>query len=214
MLVEERMKHPVLTITSDVPVQEALLRMKKDKVRRYPVVDKHGKLVGIVTESDLLNASPSDATTLSVWEINSLLSRITVERVMAKQVMTVKSDDTIEEAARIMADSKIGGLPVLRGEKLVGMITETDLFNIFIEMLGARVHGVRVTVQVPDQPGKLYDITGAIITLGGNISGMAAIQGEFAGTSAVTIKVSGVDCDGLKNALTPLVDRILDIREE
>jgi acetoin utilization protein AcuB len=214
MLVEERMKHPVLTITPEVPVQEALLRMKKEKVRRYPVVDKRGKLIGIVTESDLLNASPSEATTLSVWEINSLLSRITVERVMAKNVLTVKADDTIEEAARIMADSKVGGLPVLRGEKIVGMITETDLFNIFIEMLGARVPGVRVTVQVPDRPGRLNDLTGAICTLGGNISGMAAIQGEFAGTSAVTIKVSGVELTALKEALVPVVDKILDIREE
>jgi acetoin utilization protein AcuB len=214
MLVEERMKHPVLTITPEVPVQEALLRMKKDKVRRYPVVDKRGKLAGIVTESDLLNASPSEATTLSVWEINSLLSRITVERVMAKNVLTVKADDTIEEAARIMADSKVGGLPVLRGEKIVGMITETDLFNIFIEMLGARVPGVRVTVQVPDRPGRLNDLTGAICSLGGNISGMAAIQGEFAGTSAVTIKVSGVELKALREALVPVVDKILDIREE
>lgn len=214
MLVEERMKHPVLSITPEVPVQEALLRMKKDKVRRYPVVDKRGKLVGIVTESDLLNASPSEATTLSVWEIHSLLSRITVERVMAKKVVTVKANDTIEEAARLMANSKVGGLPVLRGGKIVGIITETDLFNIFLEMLGARVPGVRVTVLVPDLPGKLYELAGAINTLSGNISGMAAIQGEFSGTCAVTIKVSGVELEALKKALVPVVDKILDIREE
>jgi acetoin utilization protein AcuB len=214
MLIEERMKHPVLTITGDVPVHDALMRMKKDQVHRYPVVDKHGKLIGIVTESDLMNASPSEATTLSVWEINSLLSKITVERVMAKEVKTVNANDTIEEAARLMADNKIGGLPVLRGGKLVGMITETDLFNIFLEMLGARVPGVRVTVQTPDIPGKLYELAGAINELGGNISGMAAIQGEYAGTSAVTIKVSGVDKEMLRNALSPLVDKIIDIREE
>jgi acetoin utilization protein AcuB len=214
MLVEERMKHPVLTIAPDVPVQEALLRMKKDKVRRYPVVDKRGKLVGIITESDLMNASPSDATTLSVWEINSLLSRITVERVMTKEVQTVHADDTIEKAARLMADMKIGGMPVLRGDKIVGMITETDLFNIFIEMLGARVPGVRVTVQVPDRPGELNELTGAISALGGNIVGMAAIQGEFTGMMAVTIKVSGVGLNALRTALTSVVDKILDIREE
>jgi acetoin utilization protein AcuB len=214
MLVEERMKHPILTITADVPVQDALLRMKKDKVRRYPVVDKRGNLVGIVTESDLMNAQPSEATTLSVWEIHSLLAKITVERVMAKNVITVNAEDTIENAARLMVDNHISGLPVMRAGKLVGMITESALFNIFLEMLGARQPGVRVTVQVPDVPGKLYEISGAINTLGGNISGMAAIQGEFAGSSAVTIKVGGVSLEALRKGLQPLVDKIIDIREE
>jgi acetoin utilization protein AcuB len=214
MLVAERMSHPVLTITPDVPVQDALARMKKDKVRRYPVVDKNGKLVGIVTDTDLLNASPSDATTLSVWEINYLLTKITVERVMAKDVITVNEDTTIEEAARIMADSSIGGLPVMRSDKLVGMITETDLFHIFLEMLGARNAGVRVTVEAKDQPGALSRITAAISQAGGNIHGMGAIQGESADTSALTLKVSGVDLLTLKKALLPLVEKVMDIRDE
>ena len=88
MLVSERMSHPVLTIAPTVPAQDALAMMHKDKVRRYPVVDKRGKLVGIVTDTDLMNASPSEATTLSVWEINSLLSKITVERVMTTKIIT------------------------------------------------------------------------------------------------------------------------------
>lgn len=214
MLVSERMKHPVLTITKDVPVQEALARMQKDKVRRYPVVDNKGKLIGIVTDSDLMNASPSEATTLSVWEVNFLLSKIMVERVMASKVISVSEDTTIEEAARIMADSHIGGLPVLRDGRLVGIITETDLFHIFLEMLGARIPGVRVTVEVADVPGKLYDLTGAIQKLGGNINGMGAIQGESSDRRAVTLKVSGVDMQALKAALMPLVETVVDIREE
>lgn len=214
MLVSERMKHPVLTITKEVPVQEALARMLKDKVRRYPVVDAKGKLIGIVTDSDLMNASPSEATTLSVWEVNFLLSKITVERVMASKVISVSEDTTIEEAARIMADSRIGGLPVLRDGRLVGIITETDLFHIFLEMLGARIPGVRVTVEVADVPGKMHDLTGAIQTLGGNINGMGAIQGESSDRRAVTLKVSGVDKQALSEALSPLVEKIIDIREE
>lgn len=214
MLVKERMSHPVLTITPDVPVQEALARMRKDKVRRYPVVDKKGKLIGIVTDSDLMNASPSEATTLSVWEINYLLSRITVERVMTRDPITVTEDTTVEEAARIMADNKIGGLPVLRDNRLVGIITETDLFKIFLEMLGARTAGVRVTVEVPDTPGKLHEITGAIYQLGGNISGMGAVLGETSETRTLTLKVTGVSLEALKAALQPLVEKIHDIREE
>lgn len=214
MLVKERMSHPVLTITADVPVQDALVRMHNDKVRSYPVVDKHGKMIGIVVDTDLLNATPSAATTLSVWEINSLMAKITVERVMTREVITVTEESTIEEAARIMADAKIRSLPVVRGEHLVGIITEVDLFNIFLEMLGARSSGVRVTVEVVDQPGKLFELVGAIHNLNGNINGMGAILGEMAGTSDVTLKVSGVDTDALEAALAPLVEKVLDIRTE
>ena len=214
MLVAQRMSHPVLTITPDVPVQDALAQMKRDHVRRYPVVDKNGKLVGIVTDTDLLNASPSEATTLSVWEINYLLSKITVERVMAREIVSVTEGTTIEEAARIMADSHIGGLPVMRNDQLVGMITETDLFHIFLELLGARSPGVRVTVEVKDEPGVLSQLTTVISQLSGNIRGMGAIQGESTDTTELTLKISGVDLLELKKALLPLVVKILDIREE
>jgi acetoin utilization protein AcuB len=208
------MTHPVLTITPDLPVQDALTLMKRDKVYRYPVVDKSGKLIGIVTESDLMNASPSEATTLSVWEISALVAKITVERVMSKQVITVTEDTTIEEAARIMADSSIGGLPVTRSSKLVGIITESDLFHIFLEMLGARTTGVRVTLEVQDVPGKLAELTAVITQLGGNIHGLGAIQGESTDTSTLTIKVANVGLESLKKSLQPLVVKILDIREE
>lgn len=214
MIVGERMSHPVLTITDDVPVQDALARMRKEKVRRYPVVDKRGKLIGIVTDTDLLNASPSEATTLSVWEINYLLTKITVKRVMTENVITVTEDTTIEEAARLMSDAKVGGLPVVREGRLVGIITETDLFKIFLEMLGARSAGVRVTVEVLDVPGKLYELTGAIQKLGGNLLGMGAIQGESSDRRALTLKVEGVSLEALRQALQPLVEKVLDIREE
>ncbi len=214
MLVGERMCHPVLTITADIPVQDALIQMKRDKIHRYPVVDKKGKLIGLVTQSDLLNATPSEATTLSVWEINSLISKITVDRVMATKLITATEDMTIEETARLMAENNIGGLPIMRGDELVGILTESDLFNIFLEMLGARTPGVRVTVEVQDLPGKLHEITGAITKLDGNLSGMGAIQGESSSTRALTLKVSGVEMEVLKKTLLPLVDKIIDIREE
>lgn len=213
MLVGERMSTPVLTIEPDVPVQDALARMRKDKVRRYPVVDRRGKLIGIVTNTDLMNASPSEATTLSVWEINYLLSKITVERVMTKSVITTQEDCPIEEAARIMADHKIGGLPVVRGESLVGIITETDLFNILLEMLGARRGGVRLTVELLDQPGKLHELSGVIYQLGGNIVGLGTMLGERAETQTVTVKVKGVKMEDLKKAVSSIVERVIDIRE-
>ena len=214
MLVGERMSHPVLTITADIPVQDALARMKRDHVRRYPVVDKNGKLVGIVTENDLINASPSQATTLSVWEISYLLSKITIERVMTAKVITTTPDTTVEKAASIMTDSHISSLPVMQGDRLVGIITETDLFHILLEMLGARAPGVRLTVEIPDKPGELFELAGAINNLGGNIVGMGAIQGESTSSRLVILKVAGVKMESLKQAVLPLVEKIVDLREE
>jgi len=213
MLVRERMTSPVLTITADVPIQDALVRMHSDKVRRYPVVDKHGKLIGIVTETDLLNAKPSDATTLNVWEINFLLSKITIERVMSTNVITTTEDCPIEDAARIMADNEISSLPVMRGKSLVGMITETDLFHILLEMMGGRTPGVRLTVEVMNNRGKLYDLAGIIQKLGGDILGVAAVLGTRAETRIFTLKVEGINLEALREAVKPAVEQVIDIRE-
>jgi acetoin utilization protein AcuB len=207
------MTSPVLTITADVPIQDALVRMHSDKVRRYPVVDKHGKLIGIVTETDLLNAKPSDATTLNVWEINFLLSKITIERVMSTKVITTTEDCPIEDAARIMADNEISSLPVMRGKSLVGMITETDLFHILLEMMGGRTPGVRLTVEVMNNRGKLYDLAGIIQKLGGDILGVAAVLGTRAETRIFTLKVEGINLEALREAVKPAVEQVIDIRE-
>jgi acetoin utilization protein AcuB len=128
--------------------------MKSNGIRRTPVM-KNGKLVGIISDKDLLNAAPSDATSLSVWELNYLLGKITVGEIMTKKVITVTPDTPIEEAAYLMAAKKIGGLPVMSDGHLVGLITETDLFRIFLELMGAQQDGVRVTALVPDQVGEL-----------------------------------------------------------
>lgn len=213
MLVGERMAHPVITVPPDMPIQEALNLMHKEKVRRFPVVDNHGKMVGLVSEKDLLNASPSDATTLSVWEISYLLSKITVEKVMSKKLITITEDTPIEDAARLMADKKIGSLPVLRDNELVGIITETSLFKILIELMGARRPGVRMEVLSDDKPGNLSKLSRAIYELGGNIISFATFMGEVAGTSLLMFKVEGVEKDKLKATIEPMVRKVVDIRE-
>jgi acetoin utilization protein AcuB len=213
MLVKERMSYPVITVHPDMPIQEALKLMREERVRRFPVVNQRGQMVGIVSERDLLHAAPSDATSLTIWEINYLVSKITVEKVMTKEVITIFEDTPLEEAARIMADYKIGGLPVVRNGKVVGIITETDLFKIFIEMLGAREPGIRLVVLVPNTPDELDNLTHAVFNIGGNILALGTFLGESSQNREVTLKVAGVDRLSLMSAVEPWVERIMDVRE-
>jgi len=135
MKVSERMTQPVITAPPDMPIQEALNLMREKGIHRLPVVNSKGQLRGIVSDRDLLHASPSDATSLSVWELNYLLSKVTLRDVMTKSVITVEGDSRIRETARIMVDKKIHGLPVMDGENVVGIITETDLFKVLVDLL-------------------------------------------------------------------------------
>ena len=212
MFVNERMSHPVITIHSDLPIQEALAMMKQEKIRRLPVVDKAGKLVGIVSDRDLLHASPSDATSLSVWELNYILSKITISEIMQTDVITIEETTPVEEAARIMADNKIGGLPVMKKGELVGIITETDLFKLFLELLGAREKGVRFTALVKDQPGELEKVTHAIHAGDGNIVAIVQALGHSSEDRIITIKVQGMQLEALKKAIEPEVLELIDIR--
>jgi acetoin utilization protein AcuB len=212
MLVGERMSKPVITIRPEMSMPEALDLMHKEHIRRLPVVNQLGEMVGIVTEADLLKASPSEATSLSIYEVTYLLSKLTVNRIMTKKVVTVTEDTPLEEAARIMADNNFSGLPVMRGKALVGMITETTLFRIFLELLGARRAGIRVTVSMPDKPGELAGLTKAIQAVGGNIIALGTFMGESPSEGLVTFKVEGVKVEALKKAIQPLVNKIIDIR--
>jgi acetoin utilization protein AcuB len=212
MLVGERMSYPIITTSPETPINEALNLMRQERIRRTPVIDK-GKLAGIISDHDLLNASPSPATSLSIWEMNYLLSKITVKDVMTKKVITVLDTTPIEEAARIMADNKIGGLPVMRSDKVVGIITETDLFKIFIELMGAREAGIRVTVLVPEEHGKLAELTKAVSEIGGDFVAFGQFSGEDPSNREVTFKVTGITEEQVSEALKPLVEKIKDIRK-
>jgi acetoin utilization protein AcuB len=211
MLVGERMSHPVVTVPPDLPIMDALELIRREHIRRTPVV-RDGKLVGIISEKDLLNAAPSSATSLSVWELNYLMSKITVREIMKTNVLTVAEDIAIEEAARIMADNKVGGLPVMRGDRMVGIITETDLFKIFLEMMGARQKGIRVSALMRNKPGEIAKLGQTVFGLGGNIIAMGTSAGVDPSNAAVTFKVVGVDQEELRVTLEPLVERLMDIR--
>jgi acetoin utilization protein AcuB len=202
-----------MTVKPDTPVDTALKRMREEKVRRFPVVDNRDRLVGIVSEKDLLYAAPSPATSLSIYELHYLYSRIKIEEVMTRRVVTVDENDPLEEAARIMVDNKVGGLPVMRDGNLVGIITETDIFRTFMEMLGARDQGVRLTLLCPDQRGELAALTSAVAELGGNIGSLGTFWGEDASNAIITMKVSGVGRDEIVEKIKPHVLEVIDVRE-
>lgn len=212
MLVGNRMTSGPVVITQDVSVDKALRLMHGENIRRLPVVNKEGKLVGIVSELDLLKVSPSPATTLSIYEIPYLLSKIKMQDVMTKNVLTVTENTTLEEAACIMADNKIGGLPVMRGDEPVGIITETDLFKVFLEMMGARDEGVRLSLLVPDEKGTLAKITGAIAGMGGNILALGTIISEDSTTYLLTLRVADVPQEELVAAMEEMGLEVLDQR--
>lgn len=213
MLVGRRMSPDPKTIAPDVSVAEATERMQRERVRRYPVLDKRGRLVGIVSLDDLLRSSPSAVTSLNIWEISYLLSQVKVKDVMTKQVITVTESTPLEEAAKIMLDRKIGGLPVMRGAKLVGIITESDIFRTFAEMLGALEPGIRLTVLAPNFKGSLAQISGAITQRGGEITAFNIFKGEDPSNWGAHIKVAEITKDKLLAAIKPYVIEILDIRE-
>ena len=215
MFVRECMTPNPVTTTPATPVTGALRTMSERKIRRLPVLDGHGKLVGIVSDKDLLHASPSPVTSLSVWEITELLGKLTVEKVMTSEVITVAEETPLEEAALIMADRRIGGLPVMRKQALVGIITESDLFKVLLEMLGGRRSGVRLTVSVSGAKGTLARVSSTIFGVGGDIVGLG-VSG-IGDTSemgwVITFKVQDVAQDKLVEAVRPVVDEILEVRE-
>lgn len=170
MLVKDYMtKHPLM-VQPTMSVVEAQRYMGENNIRHLPIVGKGKQLLGLVTRQTLL-VQPATLGSLNVWEITRFLSNLTVGDVMvkAKDVITVEKDATIEEAARIMVENKIGCLPVLDEGVVIGIITEIDLLAELMEMMATRVPGVRVTVRMPDVKGELAKLVGAISDQGWGI---------------------------------------------
>jgi acetoin utilization protein AcuB len=213
MLVSNIMTPDPLTVSDKTAIDEALKLMREKKVRRLPVLNAKGKLVGIVAEKDILYASPSPATSLSIHEIHYLVSKLTVGEIMTKDVFTVTDDTPLEEAARIMADNRIGALPVMREGKLVGIVTETDIFKAFLRLLGAREPGVRLTMKMPEGQGLLPLCTETITKLGGRVLALTTWSPDQGDGTIVTAKIAGVDRKALTNKIGELGVEFLDVRE-
>ncbi len=211
-MVSNVMTRNPLYIHPEMSVPDARAFMKKEKVGRLPVLDKDNKLVGIVTERDLINASPSVATTLDMYELSYLLSKLKVEKVMQKKVITIDESVVVEEAARIMVDNSISALPVMRGDALVGIVSDGDLYRLFINLFGARQAGVRLTMYLPDRPGELQKVTHAVAEKEGNIISLVVCEGCDVTNKMCILKVGSIEKDVLLDAVKPFAIEILDVR--
>jgi acetoin utilization protein AcuB len=193
MQVHECMKIHPITISPKTTYAAASRLLREKKLHALPVTDKEGQLVGIITEKNLLDISP--VAVLGVHTISDLLSAMTVEKAMTRQVITVEEDCPLEEAARILIDNRIGNLPVMRGHQLVGIITESDIFRAMTDALGGRSEGLRITIRLREDARELGAITDGIIQLGGKLIGLSTYWGDDPFKRVITLKVQGVDRD-------------------
>lgn len=212
MIIRYVMTKSPVTVSEDMTVTEAKAIMSKNGFSKLPVLDKSKRLIGLITKNDIQKASPSDATTLDMFELGYLLSKLTVGKYMTKKVITVQDTEVVEEAARIMVDNKIGCVPVMKDDVLVGIVTENDLFRLFTEIFGARHSGVRAVISLPDKPGQLAKITGDIADLKGNLISVVTREMKDQAVRRSTLKVTGISLQQMETILKNSGAQIIDIR--
>lgn len=202
MFVSNRMTANPFTLTANATVADASETMRTHKFRRLPIVE-NGKLVGIITDRDLREVSPSPATTLSIFELNYLLAKMMVKDIMKKDVLTIQANATIEEAALLMYKNKIGGLVVVDDQdSVIGVITETDIFKTFVDVMGiTQGKTTRITIDVTDKVGILCDITGIFKDLSMNISSLVSYPLED-GSYELVIRAQVNNSDALVEGLS------------
>ncbi len=212
MIVRDFMtKNPIYTNPKEL-IANVKSTMDREQITKVPVLDDSGKLIGVITKTDLKKTMPSNATTLDIYELSYLLSKITVEKVMKKQPITIQKDATIEEAAKLMSEKGISSLIVMDGEVLSGILTKTDLFRAVVDMFGFKYDGVRVEVELSDNPGELAKISKAIADQNGKIVSVITADGSDVSKRLVTIKIIGLKKEQVEDILGKVGCDIKDIR--
>ena len=211
MLVKDRMTPNPVSISPHTSFPDAYRVIREKKIRHLPVVNDENKLVGITTQTDMLHASPSVTTSLSVFEVNYVLANLHVSEVMSSPPITVPEDAPIEEAARLMVEKKISCLPVMRNDLMVGIITETDIFKAFVEVLEGECASLRVTVKVKDVRGELARLAGEIANLGGSICSVARFRTDSPADAYITFRLDGVEEEPLLAMLKDNVEEIVHV---
>ena len=207
MYVKRKMTANPYCLSPENTVSEAIELFRDKGITRAPVVDKNKKLLGLITHKRLLEISPSPATTLSVYEISYLLNKTKINKLMVKEVLKVKPDSLIEEAALIMREHKIGGLPVVDdNDKVIGIITEGDIFDSFIETMGFKDKGARLVLQIFDNsPGNLAKISKIIADADINITHITVLDDE------IILRVNSINVDGIVTELEKIGFKDIDV---
>ena len=177
MLVHEWMTTDVVSITPETSMMKAARIMKDKRVGRLPVVDEKNRLVGIVSDRDIKDASPSKATTLDTHELYYLLSEMKVKDIMTKNPFAAKKNDSVEYIADMMTKKRFGGVPVVEDDNtLCGIITDNDIFKLLISITGVNIGGIQLAFDVPNRKNSLRDILDALRELEANVVSVLSLQ--------------------------------------
>ena len=193
--IKERMQRNPITVLPDASFYEARAIIRDKGIRHLPVVDKNHHLVGLVTDQDIREAAPSDATSLSVHELHYLLGKLKVSAFMTPKakLISITPDTIIEKAVQLMHDHKIGCLPILDGEKLLGIITETDILDLFVDLFGVKTPGTRITLALPDAPGILHDVLAVVKKHNVNLISVVTPSYQVDHNRIVAIRIQTLD---------------------
>ena len=207
MFVRQRMTTNPFTVTAQQSIPEALAVMEEHGVRHLPVVDGRS-VIGVISRNDIAAAYPSKATTLSAQEATYLLAKLPVSKVMSAPAVVIGPDALLEEAAVTLRDRKIEILPVVENGSLIAVITESDILDAFIDVLGFRDQGTRLTIEAKDQPGVLSTLTGITAQHQANIQHLAVHRGNL-DTSVVIVGLNTPNTQAIEAELTAAGMKIL-----
>ncbi len=215
MFVKSKMERNPITINPEASFFEARKLIQEEGIRHLPVVDNKERLVGLVTDRDIREAGPSDATLLSVQEINYLLGKLKVGGLMtpAEKLITITPDTVIEKAVQLLHDNKIGSLPVLDGNKLVGIITETDILELFVDVVGLNVKGTRFTMLLEDEPGNLFGVLKVFKDRNINVISVISPTLTFEGKRMVVIRIKTHEYEDIVKELEKAGYEIMNVTE-
>jgi acetoin utilization protein AcuB len=199
MRVKNRMTRNPVTANPKTTYNEAMRLMEKNDIHHLPILKKNGDLVGIVSHSDMLEAEPSRVSTLSVYEIASLLEKVTMDQLMSHPVLAIQGDCSISEAAHYMLEEDVGCLPVMDGKELIGIITDTDIFKTFVEVTGGGEAGTRIEAKLPNVMGQLAAFTKAATDAGAWIVSLALTYDESGEYFFIDMKERGGDEDKIRS---------------
>lgn len=207
MLIRDWMTKEVITVSPGVSMMKASRLMREHKVHRLPVVGEDGSLVGIISDRDIKDASPSKATTLDMHELYYLLAEIKVQEIMTRQPVSMRGDDSVEQAALVMVERHFGGIPVVdEADKVVGIITESDIFKVFINLTGALSGGLQLAFELSPSGGGLREVLNALREHEGRVVSVLTAQKDE-GNRMVYIRVGDLDTAAQKALIADMRER-------